>query len=338
MTQSEPRPSPEPDAGPDAAPDRAQQEQRPPEAEGVKDRAQPPAPVAKPDPGSPIVDELHVKRFELLYRRLPVGARVARVFVTRSGNCLTYPATGQPTTGELVWNRVRTVYEVDLGIHVSTVEAELPSRGDKVHFKATVDLEWQVTDPAQVVQAGVTDVRRALSPRLLARLRAVTRRFDIADAAEAENCANEELDDDSLGADRGLRVRPHVRLAMDDTSIGQSDIQRKVDHFRTIIAEGDFDQFALQLTLQPRDIGTVVKVLVDERDSRLRATFDFMNRLLESDALDRWQIDDQVRTALQMAQESIFRVLTGSGQPRRIPTAEAIRETVASGNGSAGLP
>ncbi|RKT69296.1 hypothetical protein DFJ66_2504 [Saccharothrix variisporea] len=237
-----------------------------------------------------------------------------------------------------VRNKVRTVYEVDLGIHVSTVEAHLPSRGDKIYFNATVDLEWKVADPAQVVRAGVTDVRKVLSPRLLARLRAVTRRFDIADAAQAENCANEELDDDSLGADCGLWVRPHVRLAMDDTSLGQSDIQRKVDHFRTIIAEGDFDQFALQLTLKPQDIDSVVKVLVDERDSRLRATFDFMNRLLESDALDRWQIDDQVRTALQMAQESIFRVLTGSGQPRLIPSGEAIREPVTSGNGSANLP
>ncbi|HEX6343846.1 hypothetical protein [Umezawaea sp.] len=284
------------------------------------------------------MDELHVKRFELLYRRLPVGARVARVFVTRSGNCLTYPAAGQPTTGELVWNKVRTVYEVDLGIHVSTVEAYLPSCGDKICFKAIVDLEWRVTDPALVVQAGVTDVRKALSPRLLARLRAVTRRFDIADAAQAENCANEELDDDSLGEDRGLWVRPHVRLAMDDTSLGQSDIQRKVNHFRTIIAEGDFDQFALQLTLKPEDIDSVVKVLVEERDSRLRATFNFMNRLLESDALDRWQIDDQVRTALQMAQESIFRVLTGSGQPRFVPSGEAIREPVVSGNGNVSLP
>ncbi|MDQ2589135.1 hypothetical protein [Saccharothrix yanglingensis] len=318
--------------------DPARTEEPPPAAEGAKDRARPLAPVTAPDFGSPIVDELHVKRFELLYRRLPVGARVARVFVTRSGNCLTYPATGQPTTGELVWNKVRTVYEVDLGIHVSTVKAHLPSRGDKIYFKATVDLEWKVTDPAQVVQAGVTDVRKVLSPRLLARLRAVTRRFDIEDAAQAENCANEELEDDSLGADRGLWVRPHVRLAMDDTSLGQSDIQRKVDHFRTIIAEGDFDQFALQLTLKPEDIDSVVKVLVDERDSRLRATFDFMNRLLESDALDRWQIDDQVRTALQMAQESIFRVLTGSGQPRLVSSGETIREPVASGNGSASLP
>ncbi|MFJ8962119.1 hypothetical protein ACIRG5_22290 [Lentzea sp. NPDC102401] len=325
-----------PDPKPDSEEVPAQTEHRPPVAEQTKDRERPPVPVAGPDFGSPVVDELHVRRFELLYRRLPVGAQVARVFVTRSGACLTYPATEQPTTGELVWKNIRTVYEVDLGVHVSTVEALLPSRGDKIYFKATIDLEWKVINPTEVVRTGVTDVRKVLSPRLLARLRAVTRRFGISDAAEAENDANRELNDDSLGMDRGLWVRPHIRLAMDDTSLEQSDIQRKVDHFRTIIALGDFDQFALQLTLKPEDIGSVVKVLVDERDSRLRATFDFMNRLLESDALDRWQIDDQVRTALQMAQESIFRVLTGSGQqPRLVPPSETIGEPLSSVNGSA---
>lgn len=330
MTQSDPKPD-----SPKAS---EQTEDTSAATEGAKDRARPHAPIAPPDFGSPIVNERHLNWFELLYRRLPVGARIARVFVTRSGKRLTYPATEQPTTGELVWNKVRTVYEVDLGVHVSTVNAELPSRGDKIYFKSTIDLEWKVADPAQVVQANVTNVREILTPRLLARLREVTRRFDIVDVAEAENSANKELREESLGAERGLWVQPHVRLALDDTSLEQSDIRRKVDHFRSIIAEGDFDQFALQLTLQPQDIGSVIKVLVDERDSRLRATFDFMNRLLESDALDRWQIDDQVRTALQMAQESIFRVLTGNGQPRLAGSGEAIREPVASGNGSASLP
>ncbi|HEX8867374.1 MAG TPA: hypothetical protein VF821_17075 [Lentzea sp.] len=326
----------EPDPRPNSEKTPEQTEDAPSKAGAAKDRARPDAATAAPDFGSPIVNERHLSSFELLYRRLPVGARIARVFVTRSGRYLTYPAAEQPTTGELVWKKVRTVYEVDLGVHVSTVNTALPSRGDKIYFDATVDLEWQVTDPEQVLRSGVTDVREVLTPRLLARLREVTRRFSIEDAAEAENSANQELGE-SLGAGRGLWVQPHVRLTLDGTSLEQSDIQRKVDHFRTIIAAGDFDQFALQLTLQPQDIGSVVKVLVDERDSRLRATFDFMNRLLESDALDRWQIDDQVRTALQMAQESIFRVLTGSGQPRLVPSSEAIREPVASGNGSASL-
>lgn len=318
-----------------------QSEERSAEAstDGGEDRAQAPA-IAVPDFGSPIVDERHVRRFELLYRRLPVGARVARVFVTRSGECLTYPTTGQPTTGELVWKRIRTVYEVDLGVHVSTVEAELPSRGDKITFRASVDLRWQVADPAQVVRAGVADVRRAVSPPLLARLRTVTRRFDITDSDQAEEAANKELGDDTLGADLGLSIQAFVRLAMDLTTLEQAVNQRKVDHFRTIIASGDFDQFALQLTLKPDDIGTVVKVLVDERDSRLRANFEFMNRLLESDALDRWQIDDQVRTALQMAQESIFTVLSGSGQARPIPSAGATgaMSTTTTTTSNAGLP
>ncbi|QFZ19843.1 hypothetical protein [Saccharothrix syringae] len=302
---------------PQAETDRVEEpDQRPPDAaKGERGHAAAPTPVQHPEAAGPISDERHVRRFELLYRRLPVGVRAARVFVTRSGCCLTYPADGQPTTGELVWKRVRTVYEVDLGTYVSHLEEELPSRGDTVFFRSAIDLVWNVTDPAQVVRSGVSDVCGKVSPPMLARLRAVTRRFGIHESDLAEGEANRELADGVLGADLGLSVRAYVRLAKDEVTLEQAVIRRKVDQFKQILETGDFDQLALQLTLKPEDIASVVKVLVEERDSRLRAVFDFINRLLESEALDRWQIDDPLRTALQMAQENLFKVFTAGDKP-----------------------
>jgi hypothetical protein len=303
-----------------------------------KSQAPAKAPARKPDFGSPVVGERHVRRFELLYRRLPVGAHVARVFVTRAGRCLTYPPDGQPTTGELVWNGVRAVYEVDLGEHVSEVREELPSRGDSISFRATIDLVWRVVDPARVVRAGLADVRTAVSPPMLAKLRAVTRRFDVRESDLAELEANRELADGALGADLGLSLRAYVRLSKDETSLEQALIRRKVDQFKQIIEKGDFHQLALQLTLKPEDIAGVVEVLVKERDGRLRAVFEFINRLLESDALDRWQIDDSLRAALKMAQDNLLQVFTAGGRAVPPTVADALRGVPVRGTNGAGVP
>jgi hypothetical protein len=69
-------------------------------------------------------------------------------------------------------------------------------------------------------------------------------------------------------------------------------------------------------------------MLVAERDSHRQAVFDFVTRLLESDALDRWQIDDQVRTTLQWLRDSGYKVLAGSDEARRFSYGENHREPV----------
>lgn len=260
----------------------------------------------------PIIEERKVGRFEFLYRRPAVSARVARVFVTSSGRCVEYRPDKQPTTGELVWGGIRTVYEVDLGVHLAQIEASPPSDGDRVSFAATADLLWRVTDPTKVVLAGIDDVRKAISPSLLSRLRGVTRQYDIGDAEKAEVAANDEFADNNLGAEFGLAAQVFIRLAMDDSSLQNAAIGRKSDFFRAIMAAGDYNEFALQLALKPDDISAVVQLLVDERESHRKALFEFVTSLLESDALDRWQIDDQVRITLQWLRDSGSKVLAGS--------------------------
>jgi hypothetical protein len=279
-----------------------------------------------PEFRSPIVGERQVGRFEFLYRRLPVSARMARVLVSSSGQCVEYRPDRQPTTGELLWGGTRMVYDVDLGVHVARIEAAPPSRGDKVAFRATIDLIWQVTDASKVVLAGIDDVRQAVSPSLLYHLRSVTREHDIDASEDAEAAANKALDNESLGAEFGLSLQVFVRLTMDEPSLEHAAIRRRVDLFRTIIAAGDYDQFALQLALKPDDIETVVKLLVGERDSHRQAVFDFVTRLLESDALDRWQIDDQVRTTLQWLRDSGFKVLAGTDGTRAVSFGENYRK------------
>jgi hypothetical protein len=280
-------------------------------------------PATKPDQestglGGPIVGERAVTWSDLLSWRLPVDARTARVFLTRSGNTIGFPPGLQPTTGELLWKRVRRVYEINTGTHLSRIEVDLPSRGDQFMFRAVVDLRWRAVDPSQVVASGLTDVRRVLSPVLLDRLRSVTRRFDILDAHNAETAANEVLDDKGLGTDHGLALQAFVRLSMDDASLEQAAVQRRAEHFRNIIAAGDFHQSALQLAMKPEGVDSVMTALMSERDSSREAVFDFVTKLLESDALERWQVEDQVKAVLQWLKESSNKVLSGADEARSV--------------------
>jgi len=257
------------------------------------------------------------------------------VAVTSSGRQVVYGADKQPTTGELLWSGVRAVYEVDLGVHVTQILDLPPSRGDQTAFCAAIDVIWQVVAPTKVVLTGLDDVARAISPSLLCQLRAITRQYEITELESAEEAANARLRRTTLGAEFGLSLEVFVRLAMDEASLKHADIQRKVELYRRIISAGDFNQFALELALQPSDIGTVVQMLVTERDSHRQAVFDFVTRLLESDALDRWQIDDQVRTTLQWLRDSGYKVLAGSDETRRFSYGENHREPGGvRGNGS----
>ncbi|CAM3354406.1 hypothetical protein KIPE111705_04340 [Kibdelosporangium persicum] len=266
----------------------------------------------------PIVDEHRIKWFEFLFWRPPIDANIAQVCMKQSGAYVEYGPERQRTTGELLFSGIRTVYNVDLGVHVVRIEASPPSRGDKMSFRATMDLVWQVTDPSTVVKSGIRDVRRTLTPSLLHELRSVTRDHLIEDTEQAEIAANEVLNKQDLGGRFGLSVTVYVRLAMDELSIEQAMTTRKVDFFRQIIVNGDFNQFALHLATKPEEVRTVVEMLIKEKDDSRRAVFDFATELLKSDAIDRWLIEDQVRVILQWARNSTNKVLTGEDETRRL--------------------
>lgn len=318
---------PDPDRQPIAEPQK-------PDRPQLRPRSRPRPPRFR----GPIVGERDVRRFELLYHRLPASARVARVFATSSGHQIVYWPDKQPTMGELLWSGIRTVYEVDLGVHVTQIVAAPPSQGDTTTFRAAIDVIWKVIDPSKVVLTGLGDVRQAVSPSLLHQLRAITRQYEIAELEKAEEAANGRLRHSTLGAEFGLTLEVFVRLAMDEASLDHAATQLKVEIFRRIISAGDFNQFALQLALNSSDISTVVKMLVDERDSHRQAVFDFVTRLLESDALDRWQIDDQVRTTLQWLRDSGYKVLAGSDEARKFSYGENHREQVGIRDNGSGPP
>jgi hypothetical protein len=279
---------------------------------------------------APIVGEHHLGRFHFLHRRAPSRPWVARVFMRANGRLAVFDRDKQPTTGELLWGGYRALFEVDLSLRRLGLEIILPSAGDAFVFRADVDVQWRVTDPKLVVGAGITDIRKVVVPLLLDGQRQATRSMKASDVADAEKAANAQFGHDWLTEEYGLWTNVLVRLRMDEQKEGDVRLASEVLAFKTLIKGGDLDQFALQLAAQnPEQVESVVRQLVAERDTHRREVCDFITRLLESDALDRWQIDDQVRVALQWLGVSINRVLTGTDEARPFPFSDAARHATA---------
>jgi len=267
---------------------------------------------------APIADHRHFGRLEFVRRRLPAKPWVARVFVKATGELVGFDRDKQPTTGELVWSGFRSVYEVDLSLRRLTLDITLPSVGDAFVFRAEVDLQWRVEKPELVVRRGITDIRKVVVPLLLDRLRRETRFRRTDEVEAAEIAANGLFGHSWLTEEYGLWTQVLVRLRMDKQKEHNVRLKSEVEMFKTLIKGGDLDQFALQLAQNPHEVGPVVQALFKERDSHRREVFSFITRLIESDALDRWQIDDQVRVTLQWLQASIHRVLSGTDDARQL--------------------
>jgi hypothetical protein len=302
------------------------QTEKAPPAERKKDEKPPPKPEIRTVDGSrhaPIVGEHHFGRLRVFHRRTPMRPWVARVFILGNGRMVEYGRDKQPTTGELLWGGYRTMYEVDLALHRLGLEITLPSSGDEFVFRAVADVQWRVSDPKLIVLRGVTDIRDVMVPQLLDGLRKATRSLLATEVEQAEKSANAQFQENWLTEDYGLRTNVHVRLRLDKQQEENARLFADVQAYKSLIAAGDLDQFALQLARDPEKVDEVVRLLVQERDTHRREVCDFLTKLLDSDALDRWQIDDQVRVLLQWMDASISRVLTGTDSARPDPFADS---------------
>lgn len=287
---------------------------------------------------NPIADHYSVKRFEFLHRRPAVDANIALVFATLRKGLVDFVPGRVPTLGELLWSGIRTVYEIDMALHQTQIRIELPSADEAFAFQAEIDVQWRVRDARRVVIDGIKDVREALAPSASARLREITRRYAIEAAANAEDAANSELRGAPVGVEFGLEVTAFVRLTMDAPTKEHAANLRGVQRYRQIITAGDTDQFALLLSQNPSDSGAVLRALSEERDSNRRLTADFVNKLIESGAIERWEIDEQVRTALDWLKESTDRVIRPDESQPLVTGAATVLQVPpgadGSGNGS----
>ncbi|MFE6085663.1 hypothetical protein [Streptomyces virginiae] len=159
------------------------------------------------------------------------------VYTTRQGSFEVFLPPHRPRR---VPRRYTAVYEVDMGVHAVRTLIRLPGIDDAHEFEASVELDWQVSDPARFVRSGHRDVPRLLLSQLEQAARPITRRFPIADSAEAEaEVLALVREGKPLGEDAGLRVLWTIRLRRDEEGIAHAQRLRAIEQATTeeVLAE-----------------------------------------------------------------------------------------------------
>lgn len=295
-------------------------------------------------PYRPHIAERPLRRVDAF--RLPrPRARVAIVIVTGKSRSRLVGPNNRPPRGEILRSG-GTLYEVDLGLHHTVVELDLPAKGDSCDFHLTAHVEWRVERPATVVSDNLRDIRDALAIALRIRLGETTREYDIAEMAAAEAAVRNALRPSDVGSAYGLKTKIVTTLAADEKSRAYSAARRELkrakrledlrhrnakrqdDHerkrqrermaeYRQIVASGNVDQFALHLARRPEDVADVVKLARDERYEERKQFTDLVTRLVQSGAISRWEVDDQVRLVLEWLAESTERVMHADVIPKQ---------------------
>jgi hypothetical protein len=273
----------------------------------------------EPEPFGPIVGEFRPGVLDFRRRLKQVSPHVSRVLITSDGEYLVVPP-GKPITSGMRRRQIECLCEIDMGRHVTHIEHELPSMGDAFAFRASIDVQWRVADPVRVVMDDLIDAEAVLTPLLLGPLRRITRTFRVENCEQAEFAANRELARLVIGPEIGLETRTYVWLSMDDAVRERIQLADRVECYRNIIAAGDLSQFALRLAQDPDDVAEVVRVLIEERDAHRKDMVDLITSLIRSGAIDRWEIDDQVRSVLQWLQQTTTKVITGNDEARQFST------------------
>jgi hypothetical protein len=259
----------------------------------------------------------------------------------------------------LLHKRPTTLYEIDLGIQHTAISADLPSSDHAEAFHASFSIEWRALDPAAVVRHKISDVYAVISAQLLRRARRIARRFEIDQAADAEDALNAQLDNppidateparfhqamqeaigrNCLGAEYGLWTRAIAELTLDDATIehntkmtkltraikeeeaeqklrllqelNQQQIMKdRIAIYRDIVAAGDIERFALRLAHNPTDIDAIAAILHEEQLTNRRDTIDFVTHMVDSGVIERWEISDQAREALEWLKNATARVI-----------------------------
>lgn len=240
-------------------------------------------------------------------RLSPPRPHVAVVVVYRRGD---HEVMWPHARGRVMLSRrPTTLYEVDLSLHQADFEADAPSLVQGCPFRATLTIQWRVTDPSAVIRHRVTDAAEALAPHVLHRIRGITRKYDITETSAAEDEINEQLSGnvadaagprsnpvapDGPGAEYGLWSRIIAQLFMDEAA---TEHHAKMAKLTWAIEEEKAEQ--------------ELRLLQEQHQQRVsrRDTIDFVSHMVDSGVIERWQVNDEVKEALAWLREATTRVI-----------------------------
>jgi hypothetical protein len=84
----------------------------------------------------------------------------------------------------------------------------------------------------------------------------------------------------------------------------------RIKVYREIIAAGDVERFALRLASNPDDISAITTIIREDQLTSRRDTIEFISHMVDSGVVERWEVSDQVREALEWLRDATARVVT----------------------------
>jgi hypothetical protein len=233
------------------------------------------------------------------------------------------------------------VVEIALGRQRSSFRMRLPAAGGAAFFQCEVDVRWEVFDPHLAAKARVSDVAHLLEPELHERLREVSRRFPITEAASAHDAMKDRIASgvwEPFGADMGLDTQVFVRIDLDQRAIDQLNeignerhgaqladarhrrvsveerleaerVANRAGYFRVLVDAGDHAQAAYMMAKEPEAAKQILHDLRDERRADRRETLEFFAHLVDRGMIDRWQLGEHAEAVMDFMQQASDRML-----------------------------
>jgi hypothetical protein len=200
------------------------------------------------------------------------------------------------------------------------------------------------------------------------RLRGVA--IDVTAPTRIEQAMREATELGCLGAEYGLWTRVITHLALDEAATEhiakmmklnraieeekaeqelrvlknknqQAIMAERIAVYREIVAAGDVERFALRLASHPDEISAITAIIRQDQLTSRRDTIDFISRMVDSGVVERWEVSDQVKEALEWLRDATARVVTDKDhrntqkdqatQQRRRGRGKPINENEASG-------
>ena len=163
--------------------------------------------------------------------------------------------------------------------------------------------------------------------------------IDITTSAGIEKAMKKATEFGCLGAKYGLWTSAITHLTLDEAVIEHNTKMRKLnwaieeekaeqqlrmiknknEHeimaeriavYREIIATGDVERFALRLADHPDEISAVTEIIREDQLRKRQDTIDFIKHMVDSKVVERWEVSDQVREALEWLRDATARVVT----------------------------
>jgi hypothetical protein len=193
--------------------------------------------------------------------------------------------------------------------------------------------------------------------------------IDVTAPVGIQQAMREATDLGCLGAEYGLWTRVITHLALDEAGSEHNTKMTKLNWaieeekaaqklrvlqdknqqeimadriavYREIVAAGDVERFALRLASHPDEISAITAIIREDQLTSRRDTIEFISHMVDSGVVERWEVSDQVKEALEWLRDATARVVTDKDhrntqidqimQQRRRGRGKPIEESTAS--------